>query len=103
MADPVDVLDWVELRVPVSDLFSEREVTGEDVPVLENAMVRVAVPDAVVVRVTGPLRVPVTEVVDVLDWDVELVPVAVKRRERLRGGEREGDGELEAVLEPRAE
>ena len=103
VAEPVDVLDRVELRVPVSDLLRERDLGGEGVPVLEGAMLRVAVPDAVVVRVPGPLRVPVTEEVDVLDWETELVPVLVNRADRLRGGEREGDGELEAVLEPRAE
>jgi hypothetical protein len=103
VADPVDVLDCVELRVPVSDVFSEREIKGEDVPVFEDVIVRVAVPEAVGLRVMGPLRVPVTEAVDVLDWEIELVPVVVKRTDRLRGGEREGEVELEAVLEPRAE
>jgi len=103
VVEAVEVLDRVELRVPVSDLFSERDLGGDEVPVLEAAIVRVAVPDAVVVRVPGPLRVPVTDAVDVLDWETELVPVAVKRIDRLRGGDREGDGELDAVFEPRAE
>ena len=103
VAEAVDVLERVELRVPVSDLLKERDLGGEGVPVLEGAILRVAVPDAVVVRVTGPLRVPVTEPVEVLDWETELVPVVVNRAERLMGGEREGDGELEAVFEPRAE
>lgn len=61
------VLEGAGLFVWLKLVFREEESTGDIVPVLEKAMVRLDVPDAVGVLETGPLRVPVEDTVDVFD------------------------------------
>lgn len=61
------VFDWAELRVGVGLVFRERERAGDEVPVLEGAMLLVNVPDAVGVLEPAPLRVVVEDTVDVFD------------------------------------
>ena len=55
------------LRVGLTLLLIEREAAGEKVPVFEDVIVRVAVPEAVGVLDRGPLRLPVDDTVDVFD------------------------------------
>jgi len=78
-------------------------VSGEKVPVFEDVIVRVAVPEAVGVLDRGPLRLPVEDTVDVFDCDVEDVDVAVKRMLRETAAERLTLAEPEDVLEGRWE
>jgi hypothetical protein len=61
------VFEWGGLRVGLALVFRERESLGENVPVFEDVIVRVAVPEAVGVLEIGPLRVPVEDTVDVFD------------------------------------
>jgi hypothetical protein len=67
LLDVERVLDSIELRVGVALTLNERDKAGENVPDLEDVIVRVPVPDAVGVLDRGPLRVPVEETVDVFD------------------------------------
>ena len=67
LTEDICVLDWAELRVPLTVVFTERDMPGDEVPVLDGAMLRVRVPDAVVVLEPTALRVPVEDTVDVFD------------------------------------
>ena len=67
VAEVVCVLDCEELRVSVGLVLRDRDCAGDDVPVLEGAMLRVKVPDAVGDLDPAPLRVPVEDTVDVFD------------------------------------
>jgi hypothetical protein len=91
------------VRVGLVLLLREREVAGENVPVFDDVIVLVAVPDAVGLLDSGPLRLPVEEAVVVFDCDVEPVEVAVKRMDRDCGAERDTVAEPEEVLEERWE
>lgn len=61
------VFEWGGVRVGVTLVFRERESLGENVPVLEDVIVRVAVPEAVGLLEISPLRDPVEDTVDVFD------------------------------------
>ena len=65
--DAEGVLEGAGLFVGLKLVFSEEESAGVVEPVLEEAMVRLDVPDAVGVLETEPLRVPVEDTVDVFD------------------------------------
>jgi len=67
VADVDCVLDCAELLVTLDVALRERDTRGDRVPVLEDVIVRVAVPDAVWVLEVGPLLVPVEEIEDVFD------------------------------------
>lgn len=61
------VLDCAELREGVGLVFRERDRAGDELPVLEGAILLVSVPDAVGVLEPTLLRVPVEDTVDVFD------------------------------------
>jgi hypothetical protein len=91
------------VRVGLVLILREREAAGENVPVFEDVIVLVAVPDAVGLLERGPLRLPVEEAVVVFDCDVDPVEVVVKRIDRDCGAERDTVAEPEEVLEGRWE
>ena len=65
--DAEGVLESAGLFVGLELVFREEESMGDLEPVLEKAVVRLDVPDAVGVLETELLRVPVEDTVDVLD------------------------------------
>lgn len=103
VAEVERVLDRMELRVGVRLVLLERDRAGDEVPVLDWAILRVKVPDAVFVLDPAALRVAVEDTVDVFDWDVEPVEVTVARIVRDGAVEREMVAEPEEVLEGRGE